>query len=104
MSQKESKRSRDIMAALRAEGWFCFKVHGTELVMAGLPDVIVCAEGFFIGLETKQPDKRSNTSGRQDFVHDQIRKAGGMAQVVVTPAEAVDAVRARLRELLQREI
>jgi hypothetical protein len=96
MAQKESKRSRDIMNALRVEGWFCFKVHGTELVMAGLPDIIVCAEGLFVGLETKEPDKRDNTSARQDYIHDRIREAGGVVHVVVTPAEAVSVVRRAL--------
>lgn len=98
MAQKESRLSRQIMTALRVEGWFCFKIHGTELVMAGLPDVIVCAEGIFIGLETKNPDKRDNTSSRQDYVHDQIREAGGAAYVVTSAAEAVDVVRAAVRK------
>lgn len=64
--------------------------------MAGLPDIIVCAEGLFIGLETKHPETRSHTSARQDFVHDQIRSAGGTAVVVAGPDEAVAAVRAAL--------
>lgn len=93
MAQRESKRSREIMEALRSEGWFCFKVHGNEYTMAGLPDVIVCAEGRFIGLETKEPEKFGNTSARQDFIHEQIRSAGGHAQVVLTPRAAVAAVR-----------
>jgi hypothetical protein len=50
MAQAESKLSRDIMCALRLEGWFCFKVHGSEHMMAGLPDIVVCANGYFIGL------------------------------------------------------
>ena len=101
MAQAESKLSRDIMRVLRLEGWFCFKVHGSEHMMAGLPDIIVCAEGFFIGVETKMPAKRNNTSGRQDFVHDEIRKAGGCAAVVCSPEEAVSVVRAYIE--LQRE-
>ena len=93
MAQRESKLSREIMQALRAEGWFCFKVHGSEFTMAGLPDIIVCAEGKFIGLETKLPDKRTNTSPRQDYVHARIREAGGEAHVVSSVAEAVELVR-----------
>ena len=96
MSQAESRRSREIMNALRAEGWFCFKVHGSEYMMAGLPDIIVCAEGLFIGLETKMPDKRRNTSGRQEFVHEQIKLAGGVAQVATSVAEALAVVQRAL--------
>lgn len=97
MAQRESKLSRDIMKALRLEGWFCFKVHGSEHMMAGLPDIIVCAEGYFIGLETKHPETRGATSARQDYVHCLITEAGGKAQVVTSPAEAVAVVRAWLR-------
>lgn len=100
MAQRESRRSRQIMDTLRAEGWFCFKVHGTEMVMAGLPDVIVCAEGLFIGLETKHHETRNKEGAHertQARVHEKITLAGGHAQVAVTPEEAIDVVRLVLR-------
>lgn len=93
MSQRESKLSRKIMNELRAEGYFCFKVHGSEFMMAGLPDIVVCAEGLFIGLETKHPETRGDTSPRQVLVHSQINNAGGHAQVVCSPAEAIAVVK-----------
>jgi Holliday junction resolvase len=93
MAQRESRKSRKIMDALRAEGWFCFKVHGGALMMSGLPDVIVCADGLFIGLETKHDETREGTSVTQDLRRDQIRAAGGVYQVATTPAEAVAVVR-----------
>lgn len=97
MAQPEAKLSRKIMDRLRLEGYFCFKVHGSEFMMAGLPDIIVCADGRFIGLETKMPSKRENTSPRQRFVHTQIRQAGGTAVVVTSPDEAIDVIDAALR-------
>ena len=98
MAQRESRRSRDIMDALRGEGWFCFKVHGNGLVMTGLPDIICCAEGYFFGLETKHPETHGDTSARQDLVHEQIKEAGGVAMVVFSPAQAVAAVHAALEK------
>lgn len=92
MAQRESRLSRRIQIALKSEGWFCFKVHGSELMMSGLPDIIVCAEGIFVGLETKHPETRNDTSPRQDYVHDKIRQAGGAAIVVCGPDEAVVVV------------
>lgn len=92
MAQPESRLSRQIMDALRARGHFCFKVHGSEHMMSGLPDIIVCAKGLFIGLETKMPNKRDNTSARQVLVHGQIKHAGGVAQVVCSVQEAVQLV------------
>lgn len=96
MSQRESALSRKIMEALRAQGYFCFKVHGSEYMMAGLPDIIVCAEGLFIGLETKLPEYRTNVSPRQVVVHTQIEHAGGTARVVCSSQEALAAIREAL--------
>lgn len=96
MSQPESKLSRKIMDRLRLEGYFVFKVHGSEFMMAGLPDIIVCAEGKFIGLETKLPSTRGNVSPRQSYVHSQIDNAGGVAKVICSPQEAIDVVKAAL--------
>lgn len=93
MSQRESRKSRKIMDALRLEGWFCFKVHGSALMMSGLPDIICCAEGHFIGLETKHDETREGTSVTQDLRRDQIHAAGGTYAVVTTPEEAVAVVR-----------
>lgn len=93
MSQRESKLSRKIMDALRMEGWFCFKVHGSEFMMAGLPDIIVCAEGKFVGLETKLPETRGDVSPRQSYVHSLIESSGGVARVVCSPAEAIKVVK-----------
>lgn len=98
MGQAESKLSGKIMAALRAQGYFCFKVHGSEFMMAGLPDIIVCAEGLFIGLETKMPGKEKNTSARQDYVHELITAAGGRARVVNSVAAALHEVQQALRD------
>ncbi len=92
MSQAESKLSRRIMEALRLKGYFCFKVHGSEYMMAGLPDIVVCAEGRFIGLETKLPSTRGNVSPVQRLVHSKIEHAGGAAYVVCSPQEALDII------------
>ena len=92
MSQPESKLSRKIMQRLSLEGYFCFKVHGSQYMMAGLPDIIVCAEGRFIGLETKMPLARGNVSPKQVMVHSHIENAGGIARVVCSADEALAVV------------
>lgn len=92
-TQPESRLSRNIAKALRLDGHFVFKIHGGPTMMAGLPDLIVCADGHFIGLETKMPEKRNNTSARQDYIHEQIREAGGEVFVVTSVEEARQVVR-----------
>lgn len=86
------------MDAIRLKGYFCFKVHGSEYMMAGLPDIIVCADGKFIGLETKMPSERGNVSVVQKHVHTKIRHSGGTAQVVTSPAEALAVIEKALNE------
>lgn len=88
MSQRESKLSRSIMTSLRMKGCFCFKVWGSEHMMAGLPDIIGCYQGKFFGFEVKLPENRSGTSERQEYVMGLIRAAGGISHVICTLEEA----------------
>jgi Holliday junction resolvase len=92
VAQPEAKLSRKIMDALRSHGAFCFKVWGSEHMMAGLPDIIGCYQGVFFAFETKMPAKRSNTSRRQEHVMGMIRQAGGISQVVCSAREALLAL------------
>jgi len=92
MTQPEARLQRRIQDALKLEGYFVFKVHGSEMMMAGLPDLIVCAHGLFIGLEVKMPDAMNNVSNVQKHVHGKIRTAGGVAEVVCSPQQALDVI------------
>ena len=98
MSQPEARLQRKIQDAIKAAGHFCFKVHGSEYMMAGLPDIIVCAQGKFIGLEVKLPSTRGDVSPRQRYVHTQIEHAGGVAKVVCSPQEALEYIQEALDE------
>lgn len=100
-SQAESQLSRKIMEELRQDGVFCFKIHGGPTMMAGLPDIIACVDGIFVGFETKMPDERDNVSLKQRSVHTQIRAADGLAWVICSPAEALHWVR-EIRKLLPK--
>lgn len=87
MSQPESRISRNIMKAVRERGGFCFKVHGNELMTAGLPDIVCCYRGLFIGFETKTPT--GVVSQRQRYVMTNIMEAEG---VVTVPRSVQDAI------------
>lgn len=102
-SQPEARLSRKIMEALRAKGYFCFKVWGNDHTMAGLTDIIVCARGLFIGLEVKMPDKRDNTTKIQEHRHRQIRESHGIAEVVCSAHEALEVVAQRVREVYEED-
>lgn len=59
-------------------------------MMAGLPDLIACVQGLFIGIEVKQPG--NNPTQRQLFVHSLIRRAGGIVIVAHSVEEVADEV------------
>lgn len=103
MAQAESKLSRAIMAALRARGIWCMKIHGGPTMMAGAPDIIACVPvrhdcdqffgeiGRFVGFETKTPTGGDPTP-IQHRVHDNIRSAAGVVFVPRTVEDAIDAI------------
>lgn len=59
-------------------------------MMAGLPDIIACVDGKFIGLETKMPDGGDPTVIQQ-LIHRKIKLAGGKAFVVRSVGDALHA-------------
>lgn len=87
--QPEAKIGRAIRAYLESVGAFTFKVHGSPQMMAGLPDIICCYKGYFIGIEVKQPGQKP--SQRQEFVMSLIQRSGGVA-IVATGVERVQEV------------
>jgi len=100
MSQPESQLSRKIIAKIRDRGGFAFKIQGGPTMMAGVPDIIICYRGLFLGVETKLPS--GQVSQIQKHVHGQIRAAGGTVVVVRSEEEAdrlisaIDAIATRL--------
>ena len=72
---------------LEDNGAFIFKIHGGPQMMSGLPDLIACLHGKFIGTEVKQPGR--TPTARQKFVHSLIMRSGG----TVIVATSVDDVK-----------
>jgi len=85
--QPESKVSTRIMKKWREMGAFCYKVHGGEFQMAGIPDISGVFNGHSVWCETKMPGNK--TSLVQDVRINQLRKAGAHVVVAYSVAEAV---------------
>lgn len=92
MAQPESRLSRKIMKSLNLEGVFCFKVHGGPQMMSGLPDIVACVDGMFLGLEVKMPTRRGKLRDSQRLVMPMIERAGGTVAVVTSSDEALAIV------------
>lgn len=91
MSQPEARLQRRIQSALRARGAFVFKVHGSTHMMSGLPDLIVCWRGQFIGMEVKMPG--NGPSEVQKLRAREIRAADGFCFLVYSDEDALKALK-----------
>lgn len=95
MSQPEARLGASIRKACAARGAFIFKIHGGPTMMAGLPDLIACYRGIFLGIEVKMPGNKP--SAIQLRRHDEIVQANGAVivaysvQDVMTCLDALDA-------------
>lgn len=92
---KESTLQRKILKALNSGGWgFFVNIHGGPYQRVGLPDIIGCGRsGTFIGLEVKLPGEPHPVTPMQQKVLDEIRVNSGIARVVHSVEEAIDAAR-----------
>lgn len=89
---RESNLSRSILKALHRRGGFWFKVHGHPGQRRGIPDIIGCYKGRFIGLELKVPGRRDRVTELQKQVLEEVSKAGGIGQVVTSKEEALQVL------------
>jgi hypothetical protein len=94
MSQPESKLVKSIQSHLESKGARSFKIHGEDSFQeVGIPDLLVCYRGRFVGLEVKQLG--NSPSRMQVRVLREIVSAGGYASVVST-VEEVDRLLAKI--------
>lgn len=76
-----------------------FKVHGSPYQQAGVPDLLVVVVGRLVGLEVKCPrpgESDDHARGRATPLQleqlDRLRRAGAVADVILTPQEALDVI------------
>lgn len=95
-TQPEAQLSERITKALKKEArargheLFIFKVHGHDQQMAGVPDLLACYRGMFIGLEVKMPG--NEPSKIQMYRLGQIARSGGVVEVPYSVSEALDVL------------
>ena len=72
---------------------FYWKEHGGPYGVSGIPDIICCYKGRFLGLEVKLPNGKLTALQRRAI--EKINAAGGIARRV----ESVDDVREIIRQV-----
>jgi hypothetical protein len=86
MVQPETRIQRAIQKMVKERGGFVYKVHGSETMMAGLPDLAIIYRGVPVYFEVKTPTGK--LSDRQRYVMRELIKRGA---VVGVPRSVADA-------------
>jgi len=96
----ESQLQAKIQKALRGEfpNSLFFKTYGSPFQRKGLPDIIGCVNGIFIGIEVKVPRKENTLTELQKDTLDEIRKAGGIAFMTTSVEHAVQSLKLELEQ------
>jgi len=76
---KEQKIQKKITNWLESEGYYVIKV--VSATRAGVPDILTCVNGKFVGIEVKTPKTKSNVSPLQAFNLTKIVVCGGHSLV-----------------------
>ena len=78
----EGKVKDQVKKYLDSIGAYWYMPVSNGMGRVGAPDFLVCHNGRFIGIETKAPGKRGNTTANQEREMAAIRKANGVSIVV----------------------
>jgi Holliday junction resolvase len=89
----EKQIENKIKRLLADRGAYYFKHFGCKFSKAGVPDLVCCLNGRFIGIEVKRPDGK--LSEIQKINLEQIERAGGIALV----ARSVEEVQSALENM-----
>lgn len=91
---RETDIVRSILTHLKSlDGCFCWKEHGGPYGTSGIPDIICCYRGRFLGFEVKT--ETGKPTKLQQAVIRKINRAGGTALIV----RSVEDVKAALADI-----
>lgn len=78
----ESKITGSILTYLRKQGCFAEKTHGGPNTRKGMPDIVACINGRYVGIEVKRPGKVASKAQEQCLK--EITDAGGLGTVITS--------------------
>lgn len=89
--QPEGKLKKRIKAYLESRGALVYAIHGggDPYQEGGIPDLLVCWQGHFLGLEIKDT-RGEKPSKLQEFQLRRIKRAGGISSVVYSVEDVID--------------
>lgn len=104
LMQPEAKVVKVVQDFLRERGAYVVKIHGGDnpYQAVGIPDILACYRGVFLGLEVKLPG--NDVSPKQEAHIRRIIAAGGVGATIWGPrAKALKTVNMILAEIDRME-
>lgn len=77
--KNEGQLTSQIKNYLASKGAYCEKIFGGGYQSSGIPDILCCYKGLFIGIEVKSPTGKGRASDIQKLKVRRIRECGGIA-------------------------
>ena len=77
------------------QGIYHFKVHGSKFMPAGIPEIVCCFKGSFLGIEVIRPGAKNEQSEQQKVHERNIIKSGGTYLLVDSLEEVVRYVESK---------
>ena len=90
MKMTEQQIQKSIIKYLESQGAYIVKVISAS--KAGVPDILCCYQGKFIGIEVKKPSTKNNVSKLQEYNLKKIRESGGIALVAWSLEQVMEIV------------
>ena len=87
---KESVYQRKVLALLRKRGAYAEVISASAFQAAGIPDVLACYKGIWLGLELKV--KYNKPSPLQVTKIEMIREAGGVGAILWDNLEPLEYI------------
>lgn len=95
--QPEGRLVRRVSTWLKDQGAVVYKIHGGDNFQEeGIPDLLCCLRGVFVGIELKQEGEKPSKA--QEYQMAKINKAGGIAFVAVSLDDVKKVLSATLRQ------
>lgn len=83
MAQEKNFETK-VKRYIEEKGGYQVKFFANRMTKKGVPDILSCINGYFVGVEVKGPD--GSPSDIQIYNVKKIRKAGGFAMVLYPSA------------------
>lgn len=91
VERREKEIENEIKKYIADHGGLAYKIHGGDLYQeTGIPDLLVCWNGLFFGIEVKDPHGEPSTIQLAQGAR--IMKAGGHFIIAMSVQDVIDYV------------